>query len=179
MQGRTKRLTIWAAVTASLLLIPFIAMQFTYEVQWKPGDFLIAGLILFGLGVAYELVVRPGANPIYRIAFGLALFAGLLLFWVNSAVGIIGYEGQDANFLYLLVLAIALIGALLGRFRAVGMYRALLAAAFVQFLVPLAAMLIWPDLSWGGAGMAGVFILNAFFALLFLVSAWLFRRAAY
>ncbi|MCB0658323.1 MAG: hypothetical protein KDC57_19400 [Saprospiraceae bacterium] len=57
------------------------------------------------------------------------------------------------------------------------MANTLFAAAAVQLIVPLVAWMIWPDLSWGNAGMAGVLVLNAFFAVLFLVSGMLFRQS--
>jgi hypothetical protein len=54
----------------------------------------------------------------------------------------------------------------------------LFAAALVQMSVPVIALIVWPQISWGGAGLVGVFVLNAFFAVLFVVSGLLFRRAA-
>jgi len=37
-----------ALATAGLLLIPLLAMQYTDEVAWGPGDIVIAGALLFG-----------------------------------------------------------------------------------------------------------------------------------
>jgi hypothetical protein len=97
---------------------------------------------------------------------------------VNGAVGIIGNEGQPANALYRGVIAVGLIGAVVARFRPRGLSRVLLVTALAQALVPVIALIVWPQVSWGAAGMLGVFVLNAFFAMLFAGAAFLFRRAA-
>ena len=41
-----------------LLLVPLIAMQYTTEVNWTVGDFLVAGVLLLGIGLAIELLLR-------------------------------------------------------------------------------------------------------------------------
>ena len=71
------------------------------------------------------------------------------------------------------------VSALLARFRPRGMAHALFATAATQMLVPAFALLIWPPptTSWSPS-VFGVFMLSAFFALLFVVSALLFRRAS-
>lgn len=123
-------------------------------------------------------------NTTYKIALGVALAAAFLLFWVNGAVGIIGSENNPANLLYLGVFAVGITGAVIARFKPHGMTRAMLVTAIVQVLVPVIAILIWKpsvpsgEAFWGMAGMAGVFVLNGFFAVLFVLSALLFRRAA-
>ncbi len=42
----------------SLLTIPLVAMQFTDEVRWSVGDFVVMGLLLLGLGLSIELVLK-------------------------------------------------------------------------------------------------------------------------
>ncbi len=74
--------------TVVLLLIPFIAMQFTDEVQWSLADFVVAGVLLLGTGFIYELAVKKIRNTNYRIAVGLALLAALFVIWIELAVGI-------------------------------------------------------------------------------------------
>lgn len=180
-QNMTRRLIVWAAVVAALLLIPLVAMQFTEEVNWDLFDFAVMGAMLFGAGLAYELVARKGGATAYRVAVGLALVGVFLLVWINGAVGIIGNEGNPANLMYFGVLVVGLIGAVIVRLQPRGMAKALLAMALAQLLVPVIALMIWqPQVtSWGAAGVAGVFVLNAFFAMLFAVSALLFRHAAH
>ena len=179
MKLNGKRLLIWAGIVALLLLIPLIAMQFTAEVNWDFTDFAIMGAILFGLGFAYELIASRSTNTMYRTAFGVGLLGAFLLFWVNGAVGIIGDEGQAANLLYGAVFVVGLIGALVARFKARGMANTLFVAAAVQMIVPGVAYLIWgpPETSWSPS-VFGVFLLSGFFALIFVLSAVLFRKAA-
>ena len=164
--------------TAGLLLIPLVAMQFTDEVSWGQGDFIIMGALLLAVGFTYEFIAKRTNKTVYRVAFAVGLGAAFLLAWVNGAVGIIGNEGQPANLLYAAVFAAGLVGSLVARFKPRGMALTLFAAAAIQLLVPVAAMLAWPNVSWGAAGMFRVFVFNAFFAVLFVVSAVLFRRAA-
>ena len=175
MQGLTKRLMVWALVVALILLIP-LAMQFTNEVQW--GEAVAYGVILLAAGGSYELwqwlKTRTRA---YRIAFGVGLLGALLLGWVSGAVGIIGSENNPANLMYWAVPAVLLIGSLSSRLKPRGMVRTLFAAALVQMLVPVVALFISPEVSWGNAGVIGVFAVNSIFALLFVASALLFRLA--
>ena len=73
-----------------LLLIPFTAMQFTDEVNWSLSDFVIAGVLLLGTGLLCELVVRKVKKLEYRIGLSALLLLGLLLIWLELAVGIFG-----------------------------------------------------------------------------------------
>ncbi|UYZ62215.1 hypothetical protein [Hymenobacter weizhouensis] len=172
----TQRIVRPALVTAGLLLVPLVAMQFTQEVAWTLSDFIVAGALLFGTGLAYELITSQRGNGAYRLAAGVALATALLLVWVNLAVGLIGSEDNPANLLYGGVLAVGLVGAIIARFRPRGMARTMLAAALVQFLVPIIALLIWkPELT---LGVAKVFGANALFVVLWLGAALLFRRAS-
>ena len=56
--------------------------------------------------------------------------------------------------------------------------RALFATALAQMLVPVIALIAWRPSLDDAPGILGVFMLNAFFVMLFVVSALLFRRAA-
>ena len=171
----TTRFIVWFVVTALILLIP-LAMQFTNEVQWNEA--VAYSVILLTVGGAYELrqwlKAQSGA---YRLAFGVGLAGVLFLGWVGGAVGIIGSENNPVNLMYWAVFAVCLIGSLISRFKPRGMARTLFAAALVQFLVPVIALIISPEVSWGNAGVIGVFVVNSIFAALFAVSALLFRRA--
>ena len=168
-----------AISTGIILLLPLIAMQYTDEVVWDLADFVVAGVLLFGTGLAYELMARKGGTVAYRAAVGIALATVFLLVWVNGAVGIIGSENNDANLMYFGVLAVGIIGAIIARLQPLGMARALFVTALAQALVPVIALTIWQPTSWGAAGVFGVFVLNAFFVMLLVGSALLFKRAAY
>jgi len=177
--GSGRRMAAWAAVVALILLIPLVAMQFSDEWNWDLFDFVFAGTLLFGAGLTYELVAKKGGTTAYRAAVGVAVATALVLVWVNAAVGIIG-DDEFFNLMYFGVLAIGIVGALIARFQSPGMARALFAVAIAQMLVPLIVLAI-PNLR--GAlmeppGPVGVFVLNAFFATLWIGSAWLFRKAA-
>ncbi len=127
MKILTKRLIVWAAIIASLLLIPLCLTIRDGAVEgvgwnWTFSDFVVMGSLLFGSVLAYELVARKMSNFTYRIAFGITVVAALLLIWVNAAVGIIGEPG-GANLMYFGVIAVAIIGALIARFKPRGMAR--------------------------------------------------------
>jgi hypothetical protein len=114
----------------------------------------------------------------YRVAFGVGLAGVLLLGWVSGAVGIIGSEDNPVNLMYWAIPAVLLIGSLISRFKPRGMAWTLSAAALVQLSVPVVALILSPEVSWGNVGVIGVFIFNSIFALLFAVSALLFWRVA-
>jgi hypothetical protein len=114
---------------------------------------------------------------LYRYAAGLSLLSALALFWVNGAVGIIGSSDNDANMMYLAVLAVGGIGAFIGRFRPLGMARALSAAAAAQVTAAAIALAA----GWGADSAIypwDILAATGFFSALFFVSAWLFRKAA-
>ena len=184
MQNITKRLIVWAGVVALILLIPLILTIRDGGVEgvgwnWTFFDFVFMGTLLYGSAVAYELVARRMGNVAYRAAVGLAVATVLVLVWINAAVGIIGDGDLDSpNGMYFGVLAIGFIGALIARFEPRGMARALYAMALAQFLVPVIALIISNPDTWGPPGLPGVFVLNSLFALLFVGSALLFRRAS-
>jgi len=81
---------VWnLAGTLLILLIPFVAMQITEEVNWGPMDFITAGILIFGAGSMALFITRRVRNRFYRIAAILAVIALLLLIWAQLAVGII------------------------------------------------------------------------------------------
>ena len=143
-RGSRWSIAVWGAA-AFMLLAPLVAMRFTDEVAWDAFDFAFMGALLGGVGLGLELAVRKTCNAAYRTAAGVALAAAFLLVWINAAVGIIGSEQEDANFLYGGVLAVALIGAVVARFRPAGMARAMSATALAQALVPVIASTFGSD----------------------------------
>ena len=177
---QNKNIIYLALGTAFILLLPLLAMLFTDQVVWDLTDFIVAGALIFGTGLAYELVARRGGTMAYRVAVGIALAAAFLLVWMNLAVGIIGSEDNPVNLMYFGVLAIGILGATLARLRPQGMVRVLLATALAQALVPVIALIInKPQVSSVEAfmGVLGVLGLNAFFVMMFIGSALLFRRS--
>jgi hypothetical protein len=170
---KNKSLLPYFVVPALPLLVPLIAMRFTEEVQWTISDFVIAYVLLAGAGFIYRLVTMKADCLAHRVAAALGAGTGLLLIWVNLAVGFIGSEDNPANLLYGAVVAVGLIGAALARLEPQRMSAVLFATAATQFLVPVIAWLIWRpgfDLN-----VLKIFILNGVFVVLFIVSGLLFR----
>lgn len=87
---KNKRLKIILAAVPILLLIPFIAMQFTEEVNWTSLDFVLMGIILLSTGLLSEFVLRKVNKKKYRILLCIAIIIGFLLLWAELAVGIFG-----------------------------------------------------------------------------------------
>jgi asparagine N-glycosylation enzyme membrane subunit Stt3 len=85
---KNKRFIIIVLGTAILLLIPFIAMQFTDEVNWTLIDFIIAGALLLGTGIMCEIALRKIANIKYRIVLCVVIILIFILIWAELAVGI-------------------------------------------------------------------------------------------
>lgn len=168
MRDRKFRSVVGVALaTAFILLIPFLAAP-----AWGLFDFVIAGALIFGIGLTYVLVASKAGNMAYRAAVGVSLAAAFLLFWANGAVGIIGSEDNPANMMYVGVLAVGFIGAVVARFRPHGMVRASLATALAQASVAAIALL---GLPWSPP--VEILALNGFFVALFVGSALLFRHA--
>ena len=165
-----------ALATSAILMVPLVAMVLTNGVNWNLFDFIVMGGLLFGTGLTYVLISRILDNIAYRTAVGVAVVAGLLLIWMNLAVGIIGSEDNPANLLYGGVLAIGIIGAGVARFQPRGMSHALFATALAQMVVPVIALVFWGPSINEPPGTVGTFVINAFFAALFVVSGLLFRR---
>ncbi|MEA3063142.1 MAG: hypothetical protein QOJ94_2923 [Sphingomonadales bacterium] len=163
------RLALWGAL-AVLLSVPGIAMRLSPGAgfNWSPMDFAVMGVLLGGVGLGVELVVRASSSLAWRAGAVVAVLSAFLTIWVNLAVGMIGNEDNPYNFIFLGVLALALAGALLARFRAAGMAKAMLAAAIAQAAAGAAGM---PQDGRGGAFSLG-------FALFWLLAAGLFALAS-
>jgi hypothetical protein len=166
-RGNAWRIALWG-FAAALLVVPAVAMRFTQEVNWTAGDFVFAGALIGGIGLLLELAVRRTPSPAYRAGAAAALAAAFLILWANGAVGMIGDEGDRYNLLFYGVILVALAGAVLARFRAAGMARAMLAAGLAQAAAGLAGF---------AADPRGALFSTAFTGL-WLGSAWLFRQAA-
>jgi len=85
-----KRLGLILLSVGFFLLIPFLAMQFTAEVNWTSSDFIVMGILLLSAGLGIELVWRTVKKMEYRIIAGLAVLAVFFLLWAELAVGVFG-----------------------------------------------------------------------------------------
>lgn len=82
------RILAWATA-AAILIAPAIAMQFTKEVSWDAGDFLVMGSLILLVGGAIEGVSRMAdTSRIMKYALGAAALLLGLAIWVELAVGI-------------------------------------------------------------------------------------------
>jgi hypothetical protein len=170
------RLAGWGGAVV-ILLLPVVAMRFTSEVDWTLSDFIVMGALLGGSGLVLELATRRATSLAYRFGVTVAVAACFLLVWVNLAVGFLGDEGNPANLMFLGVIAVAFAGALAARSRPAAMARAMLAAAAAQVLagaIGFAAGWAAP----GGQGVYEVVMGTSLFTGLWLLAAWLFRKAA-
>lgn len=75
-------------VTAAVLMIPLVSMQFTNEVAWDSFDFAVAGTLVGVTGLLFVALFRSVSKPAYRVLGGVGLAGMFLLVWAELAVGI-------------------------------------------------------------------------------------------
>ena len=90
MIPKLKTFLILLSIVLLLLLIPFVAMQFTNEVNWSLMDFIMAGILLFGTSLVFELVIRKVKSTKHRLLISGIILLLLFLVWAELAVGIFG-----------------------------------------------------------------------------------------
>jgi hypothetical protein len=78
----------FAFAIVGLLSIPLIAMQFTDEVNWTLGDFIVMGVLLFGVSLIYELLVKRVRDKDHRYYVTIVLILGFVWLWAELAVGL-------------------------------------------------------------------------------------------
>lgn len=159
------RRVAWGGAALALLL-PAVAMLFTHEVDWGPGDFLAAAGLLGAACFAVELALRRASAPLYVAAFALAVLTAVALLWVQLAIGVVGEPGDPANVVFLAAPAVGVVGALAARLRARGMAWAMAATAAAQAVASLVA-----------AGGTAAFWPAMLFAVPWLLSSAGFHRA--
>lgn len=86
----SNRFKLILATVAGLLLIPFIAMQFSQNVNWSAFDFLVMGVLLLATGTGIEFTLRKVTKFQHRVILCLLIFGAFLLVWAELAVGIFG-----------------------------------------------------------------------------------------
>lgn len=168
---------LWLAlITGVILLIPFIAMQFTGELMWTVSDFVFAGTLIFSTALIYKIVSRESEKLFYRAAVGTALLTGFILIWLNGAVGIIGSEANPINLFYYGVIFIGLIGTVISRLQPKGMALSMIFTALAQALVATAALISGFHQS-PKSSLTEILGVNGFFIVLWVASAFMFRFA--
>ena len=84
------RLSSYLIAIVVILMIPFIAMQLTDEVDWSTNDFIIAAFLLCTFAIIYE-IMRTMVTTKQKRRIGLGILVALLiLIWAEMAVGIFG-----------------------------------------------------------------------------------------
>jgi hypothetical protein len=78
-----------ALVTACVLLVPLVAMQFSDEVDWSVADFVFAGVLLGGTGLLLELAARKPGNLALRLAAAAIGVAAIVLGEADDAPGLV------------------------------------------------------------------------------------------
>lgn len=171
------RIAGWG-LTGLLLLLPLVAMQFGDEVNWTASDFVFAATMFALIGGAFELVVRQSDSRAYRAGAAAGLLGCFMLVWINGAVGIIANESNAANLWFGVVIMVAILGAILARFRAAGLWKAMIAAAAVQAGIAVIALIT--DVGAGEHPMWRLQLIGAtgMFLFVWLASAALFYNAA-
>lgn len=92
---KNKNILRIALTGALILLIPLVITihnggSESFGWNWKLGDFILIGALLFSTGLAIYLAVTRLTNPTYRILAIIAFILLLLLTWMELAVGIFG-----------------------------------------------------------------------------------------
>lgn len=161
------RPVLWGGA-ALLLLIPLAV-----GAPWSATDYLFAGTLLFGSLGAYEVATRLAAGSAYRTGAAVAIVGSLLLIWISGAVGI---TDSDADLLLVLSLpAVALIGAIVARFRPRGLALAMFATALAQAATATGALIAGVVPPHNSA--IEILGLTGFFVALFVGAGLLFRQA--
>ena len=184
--GPRRRGSLWkrpAWITALILVIPVLGNHFVDGWNWPLPAFILVGTLLFGTGLTYELVTRKAATIAHRAAVAIALATALLLVWMNAvwrsdAIEMVGNE-NPVNSMFFGVPIVGIVGAAIARLRPNGMACALFVTALAQALVTVIVLIIWlPQITSWVPVEVRMFGTNAAFAMLFVGSALLFRKAA-
>ena len=78
---QNKRLLLIVLAVPVLLLIPYIAMRYTNEVNWTPMDFTVMGAMLLFTGLAIEFALRTVRINWMRVAAVVVILFGFLMVW--------------------------------------------------------------------------------------------------
>lgn len=172
-----KPVLVAALITALILMIPLIAMQFTEEVDWGLADFIVMGILVFSVIFCFLLIRSSKAHLAYRVGFTLGLGAAFLMVWANLAVGLIGSGPNLANLMYPGVLVVGITGMFLSNFKPGGMQLTMYGMAIALGVVAIIALLAGVHLR-TDSSIIEVLGVNGFFASLFMLSGLMFRYAA-
>ena len=101
MTLRNKRLNYILLSIPIILLIPFIAMQFTTDVNWSVFDFLIMGILLLSTGLMMELILQRVKSKKHRMMLCMAVLVMFLIVWArNPPIKCCSRDGQVCQRLF-------------------------------------------------------------------------------
>ncbi len=81
MEFKNIRLVGIVATIGLLLLVPFVAMRFTDEVNWTVFDFVVMGVLLLVTGLTIEVALRKLNGALVKAAAVLAIMFGFVMVW--------------------------------------------------------------------------------------------------
>jgi hypothetical protein len=85
-----KKISIVGLVVMTIIGLLFVSTFFTTEMKWDLTDFVMAGILFFGAGLAGIFIWEWVKISRWRI-FMLVLLAFLFIFiWAELAVGLVG-----------------------------------------------------------------------------------------
>jgi hypothetical protein len=163
------RIARWTAALA-LLLTPLVMMQISDEWHWTIGSFLLAGAVLGGLGLLYELAERFSGSRAYRAGVAVALVTAFLTVWTT----LVRDDGTGIGFF--LVIMAAVVGGFSAWFQPAGMARTMFGVAIMQALLGV-AIATAPSTASMPDGSFKALLFSGFFTALWLISATFFRTA--
>lgn len=87
---KTKVLLIITSITLLILLFVFVVMQYTDQVNWTIGDFLIAGILIFEAAIMVYYTNKRAKKSRMRLLFYIVIAITLILLWSELGVGLLG-----------------------------------------------------------------------------------------
>jgi hypothetical protein len=81
MNTKNIRLICILLAVPALLLVPFVAMRFTDEVNWTALDFITMGFMLLMTGLGIEVALRILKATWMRLAAVAAILLGFVMVW--------------------------------------------------------------------------------------------------
>ena len=171
-----RKMWMVALSTLFILMIPLTAMNFTDEVTWSLGDFLVMGSLILVSGTTYLGISSLSGTFAYKAGIGVTVLSLFLLIWTNLAVGIIGNEGNPFNLMFIAVFVLVFAGAWRSKFSAKGMSNTLFSAASLQAIIPVLAIAAGGVDTGLASETLGMFVLNSILAAMFTIAGVLFRR---
>lgn len=89
MVPRQRSIAVYS-IAALLLIIPFIGMQLSKEINRSLTDFIIAGFLLFTTAFLIDIIMRKVKIKAYQLLCIAFVLIVLFLVWAELAVGIFG-----------------------------------------------------------------------------------------